>query len=106
MDLLVPRIVLREFRKSRERVAVRAQRSLAAHFNLAKDVIRNVEGDGKDKATVLAYLSDMDHCIPLSGGAAAGRTLDRIESLLTHSTLIEASDEVKLRAVDRAVNRK
>lgn len=103
--LLVPRIVLSEFQKSRERVAERAQRSLGAHFNLVKEAIRKVEGDGKEKARVLEYLSDMDHRIPLLGGAA-GRTLDRIESLLTSSTAIEASDEVKLRAAERALNRK
>lgn len=103
--VLVPRIVLTEFQKSRQRVAERAQRSLASHFNLVKDAIRKVDGDDKEKARVLEYLSDVDHRIPLLGGAATS-TLDRIEDLLKRSVTIEASDEVKLRAADRALTRK
>jgi hypothetical protein len=105
MNLLVPRIVLTEFQKNRGRVAERAQRSLSTHFNLVKDAIRKIDGDSKQKDKVLEYLSDVDHRIPLVGGAATG-TLDRIETLLKAVTPIETSDDIKLRATDRALNRK
>jgi len=105
MSLLVPRIVISEFQKNRQRVAERSQRSLSAHFNLVKDAIRKVDGGGKQKDKVLAYLSDVDHRIPLTGGAATG-TLDRIEALLKASIPIETSNDVKVRAADRALNRK
>lgn len=105
VNLLVPHIVLIEFQKNRQRVVERAQRSLSTHFNLVKDAIRKVDGDSKQKDEVLEYLSDVDHRIPLVGGAATG-TLDRIETLLKAATPIETSDEVKRRAADRALNRK
>ena len=68
IKLLVPRIVLTEFQKNRQRVAERAQRSLSTHFNLVKDAIRKVDGDNKQKTKVLEYLSNVDHRIPLVGG--------------------------------------
>ncbi|MCI0350794.1 MAG: PIN domain-containing protein [Acidobacteriales bacterium] len=70
-----------------------------------KDAIRKVDGDSKQKDKVLEYLADVDHRIPLAGGAATG-TLDRIETLLKAAIPIETSDEVKLQAADRALNRK
>jgi len=103
--LLVPRIVLTEFQKNRERIAERAQRSLSTHFNLVKDAIRKVDGDNKQKTRVLEYLSNVDQRIPLVGGVATG-TLDRIEGVLKAAAPIETSDEVKLRAADRGIYRK
>lgn len=105
MHLLVPRIVLTEFEKNRERVARRARRSLGTPFNLVREAVRQVEGDSAEKGRVLEYLADVGHRIPRTSGAATG-TLDRIEDLLKRTAPIEASDEVKLRAADRALNRK
>ena len=55
--------------------------------------------------TVLARLEDVDHKIPLIGGEAAG-VLDRIEGLLTGAPTIEASVGAKLRAAQRAVDKR
>jgi hypothetical protein len=104
LRLLVPRLVLTEFQKNRHRVAERAQRSLSTHFNLVKDAIRKAGGKNQQKDKVLEYLSNLDHRIPLVGGAAVGE-LVRIESLLNAATPIEISDQVKLRAADRALQR-
>ena len=105
LKLLVPRLVLIEFQKNRQRVAERAQRSLSTHFNLVKDAIRKADGESKQKDKVLEYLSNVDHRIPLVGGAAIGE-LVRIENLLNAATPIEISDQVKLRAADRALQRR
>lgn len=103
--LLVPAIVLTEFRKNRERVAERARRSLATHFNLVKEAIRKAEDDKRLKNRVLGYLSDIDHRIPLVGGIAES-TLSRIEQLLRQGLAVETTEAAKLRAVDRALNRR
>ena len=50
VNLLVPRIVLIEFQKNRQRVVERAQRSLSTHFNLVKDAIRKVDGESNEVA--------------------------------------------------------
>lgn len=105
MSLLVPRTVLREFKANRARIAKSSERSLSTHFNLVKDAIRKADGDKRQKDKVLGYLSDVNHRIPLIGGAAK-TTLDRIEVILNAATPIEITDAVKLRAADRALNRK
>jgi hypothetical protein len=104
LQLLVPRMVLTEFQKNRQRVAERAQRSLSTHFNLVRDAIRKAGGESKQRDNVLEYLSNVDHRIPLVGGAAASE-LVRIENLLNAATPIETSDQAKLRAADRALQR-
>lgn len=105
MNLIVPRTVIAEFRKNRDRVAKSSAKSLSTHFQLVKDAIRKAEGNAKRKELVLSHLSDVDHRIPILGGAAAG-TLERIDKILAAATVIEASDDVKIRAADRALHRK
>jgi len=105
MRLLVPRIVVDEFHKNRDRVAKSSAKSLSTHFNHVKSAIRKVDGDKRQKDRVLDYLSNLDHRIPILGGAAEG-ALARIAAILSSSTIIEASDAVRLRAADRALYRK
>lgn len=105
MNLIVPGPVIAEFHKNRDRVAKSSARSLSTHFQLVKDAIRKADGDTKRKELVLSHLSDVDHRIPILGGAAVG-TLGRIDKMLAAATVIEASDAVKIRAADRALYRK
>jgi hypothetical protein len=103
--LLVPSIVVNEFRKNSPRVAKSSVKSLATHFQLVKDAVRRYEGDTDKKEAVLALLADVDHRIPLLGGAAEG-TLKRINALFDRATIIDPSDAAKLKAAERALTRK
>lgn len=105
LKILVPQTVLTEFTANRARVARSSEKSLSTHFNLVKEAIRRADGEKRQKDKVLGYLSDVDHRIPLIGGAAKA-TLDRIEVILSEATPIELSDAVKVKAADRALNRK
>lgn len=105
VNLIVPRIVITEFRKNRSRVAKSSAKSLSTHFNLVKDAVRRADGNAKQKQAVLGYLSDVDHRIPIIGGAAEG-TLARIDTALAAATCIEVSDRAKVLAADRALHRK
>jgi len=105
VNLIVPRIVITEFRKNRSRVAKSSVKSLSTHFNLVKDAVRRADGNAKQKQAVLGYLSDVDHRIPIIGGAAEG-TLARIDTALAAATCIEVSDRAKVLAADRALHRK
>ena len=58
------------------------------HFQLVKDAIRKADGDAKRKELVLSHLSDVDHRIPILGGAAEG-TLERIDKMLATATVIK-----------------
>ncbi|WP_426078632.1 PIN domain-containing protein [Janthinobacterium sp. PSPC3-1] len=105
ITLIVPRIVVTEFQKNRNRVAKSSAKSLASHFDQVKDAIRRAENDNKQKDKILGYLSDMNHRIPVLGGAAEG-TLTRIEQILSNAAIIETGNETKIMAADRALNRK
>lgn len=105
LTLLVPRVVLDEFHKNRDRVAKTSARSLASHFKEVREAVGKAAGDKKRTELVLAHLADANHRVPIIGGAAAG-TLERIDKLLHASTIIEASARVMLRAAERALKRK
>jgi len=105
ITLLVPGIVLDEFRRNRQRIEKESARSLSTHFRLVKEAVDKAGGSKWRTRVVLAHLDDVNHKVPLVGGAAV-QALDRIEKLLTAALPIEASDQVKLRAAQRAIDRK
>lgn len=103
--LVVPTIVLDEFRRNRDRIAKESARSLRAHFQVVKEAVNKVGGAKRRLKTVLSHLDDVGHKIPILGGSAEG-ALDRIEKLLTTARAIEPSDLVKMRAAERAIARR
>lgn len=105
MNVLVPRTVLTEFHANKTRVATSSAKSLSSHFDVVKEAVKRAGGEQREKVKVLEYLADVDHRIPILGGAAEG-TLKRIETILKVATPIEAGVEVKARAADRALARK
>jgi len=105
IKLIVPRVVLDEFRRNRERIANESAKSLSTHFRLVKEAVGKVGGDKKRVKAVLSYLNDVDHKIPIIGGEAVA-TLDRIEKLLINAPIIETSDAVRVRAAQRAIEKR
>ncbi len=105
LSLIVPRLVRDEFQKNRERVAMASARSLASHFQQVKEAVDKGTTDPRRKRKLLAELDDLNHKIPLIGGAAEG-VLERVSVLLQKARIVETSDAVKLRAADRALHRK
>jgi len=105
LSLIVPRIALDEFQRNRERVSKDSAKSLSAHFRIVKDAVGKAGGDKKMMSAVLSHLDDVDHRIPIIGGEAVG-TLDRIEKLFRMSPIIETSETVRLRAAQRAIDKK
>jgi PIN domain len=105
VDLIVPSIVLDEFRRNRERIANESAKSLSTNIRIVKDAVDRVGGDKKRMRAVLSHLDDVNHKIPIVGGAAAG-TLDRIEKFLVASAIIESSASAKLRAAERGIEKK
>lgn len=104
ISLIVPRLVLEEFSRNRERIAKESAKSLSTHFRLVKEAVGKIGGDKKRMKVVMTTLDDANHKIPILGGNAVG-TLDRIEKLLATSP-IDTPDAVKLRAAQRAVEKR
>ena len=105
ISLIVPHIVLDEFQRNRERIAKESAKSLSAHFRLVKEAVSKLGGDQEKMQVVLSHLDDVNHKIPIIGGEAVS-TLDRIEKLLTTASILETSESVKLRAAQRAIEKK
>jgi len=104
VSIIVPRTVLDEFRRNKKRVAQDSCRSLSSTFKRVKEVV-NKFGDPKKKEMVLQHLNDVDYRLPLLGESAV-EAIVRIERLLDAAPIIELSDAVKLRAAQRAIDRK
>ncbi|MCA9500233.1 MAG: DUF4935 domain-containing protein [Nitrospira sp.] len=105
VSLILPCVVLDEFRRNRERIVKESVKSLSTHFRLVKEAVGKVGGDKKKMRVVLSHLDDVNHKIPIIGGEALG-ILDRIEKLFAASAVIETSEAVRLRAAQRALEKK
>lgn len=102
--LILPRTVVDEFTRNKARVVEESSRSLSSTVKRVKDAVEKY-GDPRQKRRVLRELSDVDHRIPTLGGAAAG-TIQRIEVLFAKTPIIETSESVKLRAAQRAIDKR
>src|SRR5262245_38304982 len=103
VHLILPRTVVDEFARHKARIVEESGRSLSGVLKRVKEAVKKF-GHDKSKKLVLDELDDVDHRIPLLGDAAAGM-VDRIEKLFQISQVIEIVDDVKLRAVQRAIEK-
>src|SRR6185436_19188945 len=104
LTLIVPRTVLDEFARNKARIIKESSQSMSSVFKRVKDVVGKF-GDPKRKKIVLEQLNDFDYKIPLLGENVSG-SITRIEKLLNRSQIVETTNEIKLRAIDRAIEKK
>lgn len=104
VEIILPQTVLDEFARNRARVTEESGRSLSGVLKRAKEAVNRL-GDAKRKRIALELLNDVDSKIP-SLGEAAQDTLDRIDKIFSRAALVEASADVKLRAAQRAIERR
>lgn len=105
VTVIVPSVVLDEFRRNRDRIVAESSKSLSSHFRLVKDAVGKVGGDKRRTRVVLSHLDDVSHKIPIVGGTVAN-VLDQIEKLLTASAVIQPTDAIKLSAAQRALDKR
>ena len=87
------------------KIAEKSTKGLTTHFNLVKDAIRRSDTTKRKKGRLLAELFDVDHRLPEVGGRAKV-TLERIQKIMDAFQSIPTTDAVKIRAADRALDRK
>ena len=102
--LILPRTVVNEFVRNKARVIEQSSHSLSSTIKRVKETVEKL-GDPLQKRTVLDQLNDIDYRLP-SLGEAAVDTVGRIENLFAHTPIIEISDAVKLRAAQRAIDKR
>lgn len=104
VTLIVPQTVVTEFGRHKDRVAKESCQSLSSVFKRVKEAV-NKFGDPKKRLKVLEQLNDLDHRIPLLGEAAS-ESISRIDKLLKSSNILVPTDDIKLRAANRAIEKK
>jgi len=104
VSIVLPRTVLDEFTRNKARIAEEGGRSLSSVLKRAKEIVYRL-GDAKKKRIVLEQLNDVDYKLP-SLGEAAIESIGRIEKLFGSTAVVETSDDVKLRAAQRAIDRR
>ena len=102
--LILPRTVVDEFHRNKSRVIEESSRSLSSTLKRTKEAVEKF-GDPRKKNAVLRELNEVDHRIPTLGEAAA-ESVGRIEKLFAATPITEISDAVKLRAAQRAIEKR
>jgi hypothetical protein len=105
IQLIVPRLVIDEFKRNRERVTKTASRSFTSQVNEVRKAINKVGGDQKTTKLVLKHLDEVNHKLPKLG-MPADDTFGTIEALFNEAEVIGASDSVMARAAGRQLDRK
>ena len=103
VSIFLPEIVITEFNRNKERVVDSAIKSLSSHFNVVREMVLK-HGDEEYKDTFLSQLNDLNHKMPTIGESVF-ESLQRIEKIFGHSEIIEITDDIKLRAVQRAIDK-
>ena len=104
ISLVLPEIIETEFQRNKDRVITDAGKSLSSHFKKVKEMVV-AYGDQDLKDSILAQLNNIDKKIPTLGESAFN-SIQRIKEILKKSEIINVSDEIKLRATQRAIEKK
>jgi predicted nucleic acid-binding protein len=104
ISLIVPRVIVNEFARNRARIIEESSRSLSTTLKRVKEAVDKF-GDPRRKRLVLRQLNYVDQRLPTLGEAAV-ETVGRIDGLFARVDIIETSDAVKLRAAQRAIDKR
>lgn len=105
IQLLVPRLVIEEFKRNRDRVAKAGVKGFSSQVQQVKEAIKSLELNARRRKTLLAGLEDIKHKAPLIGGGAE-LALRTIERMFREAIIIETTDAAKLAAAERALARR
>jgi hypothetical protein len=102
--LVVPHLVLEEFDRNKDRLVRDSGHSLAAAVRRARDVAQRF-GSARRKRAVGEELNEIEHNIVNLGDTIA-EVVTRVVKLINKGEIIETSDIVKLRAAERAIEKR
>ncbi len=103
VSLIFPEIIITEFGRNKDRVVADASKSLSSHFKKVKEMVAE-HGNQDNKEVILSQLNDIDKKIP-TFGETAFNSITRIEEMMKNAEVIEITDEIKLRATQRAIDK-
>lgn len=101
IELIMPRVVLDEFARNKDRVVAQAEASAKSHFKTVRDAAERFLEKEEVRTTIQA-INELDQKMTFKGGAAK-QTVEMVESLMGAAKVIETTDALKLRVFDRAL---
>ena len=104
VSLILPRQTIDEFARNEERIIRESGKSLRSTFKRVKEAIRQF-GKAEGTKEALATIDDIDHRITILG-EAVNESIKRIEGLFVAACALETTDAVKLRAAQRAIEKR
>lgn len=104
VELILPEIIISEFERNKERIISDAGKSLSSHFKKVKAMVAE-HAKNESKQEILNQLDDIDKKIPTLGENAF-QTISHIEDILKIAEIINITDDIKLRATQRAIDKK
>jgi hypothetical protein len=104
ISIIVPKLVLEEFHRNKQRVISDSNRSYSALLKRVKELVDKY-GEDEKKTITIEQLQELNHRMPLLAGSASG-SAERIEKLIGLGEIIEISIDAKLRAVQRGIDKK
>lgn len=104
VQIVLPEIIFSEFERNKERIISDAGKSLSSHFKKVKAMVAE-HAKNESKQEILNQLDDIDKKIPTLGENAF-QTISHIEDILKNAEIINVTNEIKLRATQRAIDKK
>jgi len=104
LDFIVPRIIVDEFARNKERLVRESSQSLASALRRTRELEQRFGGKRR-KAGVLDELGELERKVANFGDQVAD-LVTRIEKLLKESTIVDVTDTTKLRAANRAIDKR
>jgi hypothetical protein len=104
IDIIVPQIVLDEFLRNRDRVIAEYAKSITTTLSRAKDIVAQQRKGRRSK--VLDRLFDQANSQIRPPKDVAEDAANQIEALLQAGDIVDVTDEMKVRASERAMQKK
>jgi hypothetical protein len=104
IDFIVPRIVLEEFDRNRNRVIAEYAKSITTTLSRAREIV--VQQGGRRRYKALYRLFDQADSPIKTPKAVAEEAAEQIATLIRAGDIVETTDAMKLRASERAMQKK
>jgi len=101
--LVVPDLVITEFDRNKDDVADKTRKRLSYEFKQVRSVVN--EFGGKEKEKIIEALDDVNSRLPLLSEANYA-TISRVEKLIENSLQVKISDNAKIAAVQRGLDKR
>jgi hypothetical protein len=104
LTLLLPKTIISEFDSNKEKIIRESSKSLSGVIKRVKQAVSTL-GEKTSRKNVIDHLNDVDYKIPYLQ-YAINDSIDIIENLFRKAIVVDLNEQIKLRAAQRAIEKK